>query len=95
MIQRCYHLTIPGQYTSWLALLYPITDGKRAGWMALDITYNEGDVIPSITFLPVGEGDIAPYQPITPEEMRRRGMAAIASLQSAIEVATECREVRI
>ena len=51
MTPRCYRLTIPGQFTSWLALLDPVTDGGRTGWMALDISYREGDHIPSVAEL--------------------------------------------
>lgn len=94
MTPRCYRLTIPGQFTSWLALLDPVTDGGRTGWMALDISYREGDHIPSVTYLPVGEADISPYEPVPAELMRREAMHGLAILQAAFEVATEDGEVR-
>lgn len=87
MIQRCYHLTIPGQYTSWLALIAPIED--RDGWEVMDISYRAGEEIPSITYLPIGEADLAPYSPITPQAFRLAARHAMALVRSALEVASE------
>lgn len=87
MMQRHYFLRVPGQYTSWLALMDPVKG--REGWEALDISYRDGEIIPSITFLAVGPCDIAPYNPITVEAYRDAARRALDLVQAAFEVATE------
>lgn len=87
MIRRCYYLEVPGQYQSWLALIAPIKD--RDGWEAMDISYRAGEEIPSITYLPVGEADLAPYGPITPAAFRLAARHAMDLVRSALEVASE------
>lgn len=87
MIRRCYYLEVPGQYQSWLALIAPIKD--RDGWEAMDISYRAGEEVPSITYLPIGEADLAPYAPITPQAFRMAARHALALVRSALEVASE------
>lgn len=92
-IPRCYQLHIEGQYDSYIALLDPIKD--REGWTALDITYRAGEIIPSITYLPMGPCDIAPYRLMEPSAFMTEVHIAQARLQAAFEVATENKEVRV
>lgn len=93
MRSRCYYLDVPGQYQSWLAIIAPIKD--RDGWEAMDISYRAGEEIPSITYLPIGEADLAPYSPITPQAFRLAARHAMALVRSALEVASEDTEVTI
>lgn len=92
MNNKCYYLEVPGQYQSWLALLDPI-EGRK-GWEAMDISYRAGEEIPSITYLPIGEADLAPYSPITPQAFRLAARHAMSLVRAALEVASEDSEVR-